>query len=170
MHESSKKLMSYFVDKYLAGKSGVVVDLGSYDVNGTHRDLFDRSWNYVGLDIRFGPGVDVVLTDPYNWGIPDNRVDVLISDQTFEHIEYPEKTMLEIARVLKPGSYCCIIAPTKGRPHDYPEWFGNMSKEKFIELSEMAGLKVIECFTAPVGDPDHRIGYVFEDGILIARK
>jgi len=165
MHESSEKLMGYFVDKYLAGKGGVVVDLGSYDVNGTHRTLFDRKWNYVGIDIRFGPGVDVVLKDPYNWGIPDNRVDVLISDQTFEHIEYPEKTMLEIARILKPRSYCCIIAPTKGDPHDYPEWFGNMSIEKLTGLAKGVGLEVVECF-ASLSTP----GTVKEDGFLVARK
>jgi len=166
VHSTSEKLMGYFVDKYLNGKSGVVVDVGSYDVNGNHRSLFDRdAWNYVGIDIRYGPCVDIVLEDPYNWKIPDNRVDVVISDQTFEHIEYPEKTMLEIARILKPESYCCIIAPTEGDPHDYPKWYGNMSKEKFIELAEGAGLEVVECFVSPT---PYRM--IREDGFLVAMK
>jgi len=55
MHESSKNLMKQFVDKYLKDfKCGAVLDVGSYDVNGTYKDLFDERFKYTGLDIESG--------------------------------------------------------------------------------------------------------------------
>ncbi|MEM1725222.1 MAG: methyltransferase domain-containing protein, partial [Thermoplasmata archaeon] len=42
-----------------------------------------------------------VVKDPYNWiEIEDSSVDVVISGQAFEHIEYPWLTIKEIYRVL----------------------------------------------------------------------
>ena len=73
------------------------------------------------MDMTPGKNVDIVLPSPYRWrGIESNSVDVLISGQAFEHIEFFWITMLEIARVLKPGGLCCIIAPSGGAEHKYP--------------------------------------------------
>jgi len=59
MHDSSMKLMERFVNIYLKGwKSGSVLDVGSYDVNGTYKDLFDKRFKYVGLSlVLFGVGL-----------------------------------------------------------------------------------------------------------------
>lgn len=45
MHETSKKLMSSFVNNYLLNtdKKYNVLDVGSYDVNGNFRYLFDNN-------------------------------------------------------------------------------------------------------------------------------
>ena len=37
-----------------------VLEIGSYDVNGTVRKLFAAAGHYVGVDLVEGPGVDVV--------------------------------------------------------------------------------------------------------------
>src|SRR5579884_967573 len=100
--------MRNVVETHLASRRGShlrILDVGSYDVNGTYRHLFDDpSWEYVGLDMESGPGVDIAVRRPYRWAeVPSNSYDVLISGQAFEHIEFPWATILEVRRVLRPG-------------------------------------------------------------------
>ena len=57
MHQSVLNFVKEMVDRYgLAGKA--VLEVGSYDVNGTVRPLFNGP--YLGCDITVGPSVDVV--------------------------------------------------------------------------------------------------------------
>ena len=116
MHGSSLENMKRFRDKYLHDK-GTVLDVGSQDVNGTYKPLFE-GWEYTGLDTCPGSNVDIVVKDAYNWSeIQSDYYDLAVSGQAFEHIEYPWLTMSEIARVLKTGGLCCIIAPSSGPAH-----------------------------------------------------
>ena len=39
---------------------------------------------------------------------------MVVSGQTFEHIEYIWVTIVEIARVLRTGGLACLIAPGSG--------------------------------------------------------
>ncbi len=68
MHKSSILRMQWFVDNYASKitKDKVrVLDVGSYDVNGSYRHLFDKSkYHYTGLDMEEGPNVDIVLNNP----------------------------------------------------------------------------------------------------------
>src|SRR6478672_10719054 len=59
--------MRDLVARYLdAAKPLRVVDIGSYDVNGSYRTLFGNpAWSYQGVDLEAGPGVDIVLKSPY---------------------------------------------------------------------------------------------------------
>lgn len=106
MHKSSSLRMQWFVDTYasnLMGGKARILDVGSYDVNGSYRHLFDESrYHYIGLDTEEGPNVDVVLKNRYDWGaIESDSFDIVISGQAFEHIEFFWKTMEEMTRVLK---------------------------------------------------------------------
>jgi SAM-dependent methyltransferase len=117
--------MTRFRDQFLGDKRNQVLkiaDLGSYDVNGSYRSLFSESaWFYQGLDVSAGPNVDIVLNDPYSWrALSSNSIDVVISGQAFEHIEFFWLTALELSRVLKPGGLCCLIVPSGGHEHRYP--------------------------------------------------
>src|SRR5690606_38972225 len=72
----------------------------------THRQLFtDHEVDYVGVDIRTGNNVDLVMARPYRIPARSNSVDIVISGQVFEHIPFFWASMLEIARVLKPHGY-----------------------------------------------------------------
>ena len=64
MHKSSYQHMQRLVSTHLApGSTLKVVDIGSFDVNGSYRTLFtDPGWQYTGVDLEAGPGVDVVLS------------------------------------------------------------------------------------------------------------
>ena len=122
MHKNAMDIMRWFSTNYVA-KGVKVLDIGSqimpHQVNfGSHRDLFEGE--YVGIDISAGINVDIVLTEPYEFPFDNEYFDVVISSQTFEHIEFPWKTMEEISRVLKPNGLICIIAPAKAPIHKYP--------------------------------------------------
>ena len=59
-----------------------VLECGSYNVNGSVRDLFTAR-EYVGLDWRPGPAVDVVsLVHEYQ---PGRMFDTVISTEMLEH-------------------------------------------------------------------------------------
>lgn len=122
MHKSSYLKMKWFKNEYLNTSANLkILDVGSLDGKGdfNYREIFnEKHWSYTGLDFEDGNNVDILVTDIYNWfEVEDNTYDVVISGQLFQHLEYFWLTMGEIERVLKPGGYVCIIAPSAGPKH-----------------------------------------------------
>ena len=103
MHASSYMHMEKLVARYLAplqNRKLRVLDIGSCDINGSYRPLFQRpNWHYQGVDLSPGPNVDIALANPHRWqGIKTCSVDVVISGQAFEHIEFFWLTWREMVR------------------------------------------------------------------------
>lgn len=123
MHKTTYDKMLWFKNIYLnSSKDLNILDIGSLDTSGknfNYKSIFDLpNWNYVGLDFINGDNVDILVNDIYNiLEIDDNSYDVVISGQLFEHLEFFWITMSEISRILKPGGFCCIIAPSSGPKH-----------------------------------------------------
>jgi 2-polyprenyl-3-methyl-5-hydroxy-6-metoxy-1,4-benzoquinol methylase len=175
MHLSSIDKMKQFVDRYLVDKKNQplqIFDLGATDIGGCYRPLFDQAqWHYQGADLVPGNNIDIVLSDPYSWiEIESNSVDVLISGQTFEHIQFFWKTMSEITRILKPNGLCCIIAPSGGPEHKYPIDCWRFFPDGFTALAQYSGLEVIET-TIQSKDLGYSDGSdIWKDAVLVARK
>lgn len=151
MHRSSYEKMQAFRDAYLGDYRTaplVILDVGSAAVDGgsSYRALFDRPpWRYVGLDMAAGTNVEIVPADPYRWEtLPDHSVDVVVSGQAFEHIEWPWLTMSEIARVLRGGGLGAITAPSSGPVHRYPLDCWRYYPDGLAALARFAGLEVVE--------------------------
>jgi SAM-dependent methyltransferase len=123
VHPSAYKQMARCVDRYMPkDRRYVVVDFGSFSAKKrltmTHRQLLaDHDCEITGVDIRPGDNVDVVMRKPYRLPIKSKSVDVVISGQVFEHIPFFWASMLEIARVLKPGGYFFMTVPSRGHVH-----------------------------------------------------
>lgn len=124
MHKSTYSNISKYIIKYLShldGKSARILDIGSMDVNGNLRSMFQKpQWEYIGLDIAAGNNVDVVLEDHHKYPFPDNSFDVAVSSSCFEHDEMFWLTFKEIVRVLKNGGYFFLAAPYKDGIHRVP--------------------------------------------------
>ncbi len=158
MHLSSLQHVERLVQKYLANKSNLrVVDIGSYDVNGSYKPFFDQpGWHYTGVDLAAGPNVDVVLSSPYKLPLASHSADVIVSGQAFEHIEYFWLTWLEMARVLKPGGMIFLLAPSRGYEHRHPQDCWRFYPDSYLALANYAGMKLLEVETdwEPHPDPD----------------
>lgn len=153
MHKSTMVRMEWFVNHYITGKEPVkVLDVGSYSVNGSYRELFNgKNVDYVGLDIVEGPNVDLVASDPYSWDfIEDESFDYIISGQAFEHIEYPWLTIKQIYKKLKMGGIICITAPNSAEEHKYPLDCYRYFADGFAALARWAGFKVIDVTVAGI--------------------
>lgn len=174
MHTSTMVRMKWFVENYVKKEGAKVLDVGSYDVNGSYKKLFDgMNIQYVGLDIEAGPNVDVVMESPYSWdNLKDNEYDYIISGQAFEHIEYPWLTIKEIYKKLKKGGVVCIIAPNSAPEHKYPFDCYRYYADGFRALANWAGLTVLDVSVAgiPSRDVSPEWDYRDNDVCLIAMK
>lgn len=153
MHPTSKIQMTKLVSTYLTDKNSVlnILDVGSYDVNGTYRPLFNQpGWKYTGVDIAAGPGVDIVLTNPYTFPFGSDY-DLVVSGQAFEHIEFFWMTWQEMVRVLKPGGMIFLIAPTKFQEHRYPVDCWRFLPDGFTALARFSSIEILEVYSSPGG-------------------
>jgi len=148
MHSTSMETMRKFVEENGLAEGKIVLDIGSYDYNGSYRSLFQSPRSrYIGVDIQYGPGVDLLMDSPA-WDFLKD-VDAVISGQTFEHVENIPYLLMKIAAALKPGGLLCIISPSEGPEHLYPIWRGNFTVEEMTELVEAAGFVVDSCVIDP---------------------
>lgn len=176
MHQSSMAQMEQFVDRHLTDRRGRptnVLDLGAMDVNGSYRVYFDDpAWTYRGADASPGPGVDLVLSDPYDWRtVPSGSVDVLVTGQTFEHVRFPWASILEVRRVLRPGGLLCLLVPAGGYQHRYPVDCWRYYPDGVAALAAWADLEVLEAATSwtPEGEWTDDSA-VWQDTRLVARR
>jgi SAM-dependent methyltransferase len=119
-----------------------VLEVGSYDVNGSVRPFFTGS--YVGVDMRAGPQVDMVA---YADALPfdDESFDVVVSTEMLEHDPRPWRSLDEMARVLRHGGVLLLTARGyDGRGcfpvHDYPDDIWRFSGRSLEILANDAGL------------------------------
>lgn len=164
MHQSSLEHIQNLVRQHLDRHASLtVMDIGSYDVNGSYKQFFDApDWTYKGVDLAAGPNVDVVLSSPYRLPFQSHSVDVIVSGQAFEHIEFFWLTWLEMTRILKPGGLIFLVAPSRGPEHRYPQDCWRFYPDGYRALASFGGLELVSAntdweshadeFSAPWGD------------------
>jgi len=177
MHQSSLLRMQWFIKTYadkLPLERVKVLDVGSYAVNGSYRDLFDEArYEYTGLDMEEGPNVDIVLKNPYDWtAIQSDSFDIVISGQAFEHVEFFWITMEEMTRVLKKDGLLCIIAPNGFEEHRFPVDCYRFFTDGMIALARYVGIEPLHAHTncAPSAADAEWYSDTRADSMLIARK
>lgn len=175
MHRSSIQRMAEFVDSHLAGREHDelrVLDIGSYDVNGTYRTLFEKPrWHYLGMDLEAGPNVDVIADSALRCKeLRSCSFDVVISGQAFEHMEFPWMAMLEVERVLRPGGLCCLIVPSSGPEHRHPIDCWRFYPDGLVALAAWADLDVVSAETHWLEEGWGQEGDQWHDSVLVASK
>lgn len=105
-----------FVGQHTAGrKFGSVVEVGSYDVNGTIRDLIEAD-SYTGVDRRPGPRVDLVA----NAHLLDHPpvLDLVVCCEVLEHDPDPAGLLCRMYSWLAPGGWLLVTCAIDPRaPH-----------------------------------------------------
>jgi len=138
-----------FPDNFVSSK---VLEVGSYNVNGSVRQFFDNCV-YVGLDVFPGNCVDVVCSG-HLYGASDNTFDCCISCECFEHNPFWKETFLNMFRMLKSGGILIFTCATTGRPEhgtkrtspldslttnveDMQDYYLNLTEEDFLEFKSL---------------------------------
>ena len=100
-----------------------ILEVGSYQVEGQEaiaelRGLFPGK-EYVGVDMRPGPGVDRV-EDVEALNLPDASVGTVLALSTFEHVPHFWRGFEEVRRVLRPDGALLVSCPFYFHVHAYP--------------------------------------------------
>ena len=114
MHPEARAFLAYclvFFRKYFTGKA---LDIGSGDINGNNRDLFENC-KYTGCDIMPGKNVDLV-SKCHELPIGDEEVDIILSSECFEHDMFYEQSITKVGNMLKDGGLCILTIASTGRP------------------------------------------------------
>lgn len=114
MHIQAKKftifvkqiLPGYFLDKK-------VLDVGSGDINGNNRFLFDNC-EYDGNDVIEAPNVTIV-SKTKNLLFDSNTFDTIISTECFEHDPDYKESLQKIYDMLKPNGLFLFTCASTGR-------------------------------------------------------
>jgi Methyltransferase domain len=94
--------------------SGLVVELGGFNINGSIRELFTEP--YLSTDIRPGRGVDVVA-DASTY-VPPEPPACVVCCEVLEHTADAEAICRNAYRMLQPGGMFIVTAAGEGRtPH-----------------------------------------------------
>jgi SAM-dependent methyltransferase len=118
---------------------GPVLEVGSFQVPGEEayaqlRPLFPGR-DYVGLDVRPGPGVDVV-GDVERLPQADASVGTVIAMSTFEHVPRFWRGFDEVYRVLRPDGALLVSCPFNVRIHNHPSDYWRFTPEALEVLLE----------------------------------
>jgi SAM-dependent methyltransferase len=101
-----KILCDFFINKR-------VLDVGSGDINGNNRFLFENC-EYDGNDVIQAKNVTIVskTKDLY---FTDNTFDTIVSTECFEHDPEYKESFIKIYKMLKPDGLFCFTCASTGR-------------------------------------------------------
>ncbi|HXH23618.1 MAG TPA: class I SAM-dependent methyltransferase [Vicinamibacterales bacterium] len=97
-----------------------VLEVGSYDDNGSLRAVIE-AWGprrYVGVDIYYGPGVDVVCdAAAVAQRFGPGSFDLVVSTEMLEHVQDWRTVIRSMKAVLRPGGAVLITTRSNGYPY-----------------------------------------------------
>lgn len=122
-----------------------IYEFGSYIVEGQEelanlRPLFPGK-RYIGIDMRPGPGVDLVMDIAPNypelgtfWRLPDDTMQTVLMLDTIEHVEYPREAVRNIRYNMGRDSIFVMTGPFYFKIHDYPSDYWRFTQAAFSSL------------------------------------
>src|SRR5262245_14873943 len=109
-----------------------IVEIGSFQVPGQEEEIDLRSMfpgrDYRGIDIRPGPGVDLVA-DVEDLPFDDASIGTVIAMNTFEHVRRFWRGFEEIHRVLRPDGALLVSCPFNVMIHNHPSDYWRFTPE-----------------------------------------
>jgi len=98
--------------------------------------------NLVNLNIGLFANVDIV-GDAHSLPYEDRAVDAIFCEAVLEHLEYPERAVSEMYRVLRVGGQVFAATPFLQPFHAYPNHFQNFTLIGHRRLFERAGFEIV---------------------------
>ncbi len=151
MHASSLENMQRCYEQFICGEylskrdSVTVLDIGGANINGSYSDIFSsQKFHYIAADIEENEGVDVVLDNPYKLPFDDRSIDIIISGQAFEHVEFFWLLFEEMTRTVAYDGWIILIAPSAGPIHQFPVDCYRFYPDAFRALAKYAKISAIQ--------------------------
>lgn len=131
---------------------GPIYEFGAFQTPGQEGDSDLRPFfpgrEYVGCDMREGPGVDRVL-NLHALDLADATAGAVLSLDTLEHVEFPRKAMSEVHRVLADEGIAVISSVMNFPIHAYPNDYWRFTPEAFRSLLQDFDSSVVASAGAP---------------------
>jgi len=132
--------IDYFFDKYCI-EPGKILDVGGEGCAIENIVLPNHIYEQLNiLNVKYN-----VKDDPYHWSmISNDTYDYTISTTTFEHIEYPWLTFLEMVRVTKPNGLIFVFVPGCGPIHRNPIDCWRIKPDGLRALAKLGEVDIVE--------------------------
>lgn len=114
MHPEARDFVAFvkgILPEAFVGKR--VLDVGSGDINGNNRWLFENC-EYEGNDVYAGRNVTIV-SKTKDLVLPSGSLDTIVSTECFEHDPEYADSWRKIYDLLKPGGVFCFTCASTGR-------------------------------------------------------
>ena len=100
------------------------------------------------------------MDKPYRIPLKSNSLDVVMTNQVFEHIPFPWASFIEITRVLRPGGLLFLVAPSRGHRHGTNDAW-RYYPDSFKALAMFARMHLLESFVdmPPKLENSRRVDY-----------
>ena len=129
-----------------------VIEVGSYDVNGTVRPIIQghAPTSYLGVDQSAGPCVDLVADVADLPGLYPDGFDLVVSTEMLEHVDDWRASLAALAALVVKGGTLALSTRSPGFPyHPYPVDNWRYPVALMRTILEALGLKVVSCVEDP---------------------
>lgn len=144
-----------------------VYEFGSLQVVGQEkfadlRPLFNGK-KFIGSDMQAGTGVDIIL-NLHNINLPSESAGTALMLDTLEHVEFPEKAVNEIYRILKPEGILIMSSVFNFQIHNYPNDYWRFTPGAFKSLLKSFQHTYVN-YAGEENSPHTVIGVGFKGGV-----
>ena len=146
-HIDQINFVKEFKDYYINNKFNKdinILEVGSLDVNGSIKDLFNFCNDYTGIDLEKGPNVDLVMDGSEIYKL-NKKFDMVISCECFEHAKNWKIIFKQMCEVAKENAFVLISVASTGRieygtqrsgnwqsPGNKDDYYLNLTKKDFV--------------------------------------
>lgn len=136
MHDEATHFLQYVasVSKTHFTRGKLVLDVGSFDFNGSNRPLFDSSCKIHGNDVFPGRNVDLVYKTS-ELPFYDPTFDTIVSSNCFQHDPDYKESLRKLIQILRPGGILAFTCATTGKPEH-----GTKKNKPEMSLGTRSGL------------------------------
>ena len=129
---------------------GIVIDLGGVKqpVPGYVKAMRVDMTNMKTINLSTKVGADLIVDAAYT-GLPEQSANEVWAFNLLEHVEYPERILIEAQRLLKPQGRFIGVIPFLLGIHGEPDDFVRYSKSKLQGVFRDTGF--VDCEIIPIG-------------------
>jgi hypothetical protein len=92
-----------------------ILEVGSQNINGTVRPMFQRAKDYIGIDLGMATSVDWVIPGQLI-ELPNGWADITLSTECFEHCREWSNVLLNMIRITRERGLVIVTCAGIGRP------------------------------------------------------